>query len=322
MIVQYSAETLEQAAQIIQSGGLVAFPTETVYGLGADGTNAAAVAKIFEAKNRPSFDPLIVHIAELSWLFEIAETVPHKAQTLIDKFWPGPLTVVLPKKRIIPDIVTAGLSGVGIRMPANDISRQLIHASGTPIAAPSANKFSQISPTTADHVREQLDDSVNLIIDGGPCSVGVESTIVSFMEPDPLLLRPGGLPMEEIEEIIGPLRIPAPHDCESASPGRSLRHYAPLTRLLLVDNYSDIPSGLSVGLLSFGPVKNPGRFQKIEVLSEKSDLREAACNLFASMRRLDAAHLDLIVTSFVPDNGIGRAINDRLKRACTNRNRE
>jgi len=322
MIDQKTRCTIEFASKIIRSGGLVAFPTETVYGLGADATNPDAVAKIYEAKNRPSFDPLIVHIADLSQLQSIVLSIPPKAQLLIDKFWPGPLTLVLPKKPIIPDIVTAGLPGVGIRMPANEIARQLISASRTPIAAPSANKFSQISPTTAEHVREQLSENIDFIIDGGPCSVGVESTIVSFMQPDPLLLRPGGLPMEEIEELIGPLLIPGKLDCTNASPGRSLRHYAPLTRLLIVENLYDIPANLNVGLLSFGPVENQDNFQRIETLSKHGDLREAACNLFAAMRKLDAAKLDLIVTRLVPDVGIGKAINDRLKRACTNRNRE
>jgi len=311
---------LDKAAAAIREGGLVAFPTETVYGLGADALNPQAVAKIFDAKERPRFNPLIVHINSLSMLNSLVDAVPREAQQLIDSFWPGPLTLVLPKKDAVPDLVSAGLPSVGIRMPDNPIALELIDRAGKPIAAPSANKFGQISPTTVEHVREQLEGVVDVILDGGACMVGVESTIVSLAHKRPLLLRPGGLAPEVIEEVIGPLEIPDPASMQNASPGRSLRHYAPKTRLVLGNPTARLETGRKA-LLTCGPL--PGEitsaYDMVEILSETGNLTEAACKLFATLRKLDSRGLDLIVAIPAPNRGLGFAINDRLSRAAVSR---
>ncbi len=315
-----SDRLLDKAAKAIGEGNLVAFPTETVYGLGADALNPQAVAKIFDAKERPRFNPLIVHIDSAEMLSSLAETVPPEAHLLIDRFWPGPLTLVLPKKGTVPDLVSAGLASVGIRMPDNPIALELIRRAKKPIAAPSANKFGQISPTTAEHVREQLEEVVEVILDGGSCMVGVESTIVSLAHDRPLLLRPGGLAPEAIEEVIGKLEVPDMNSMKNVSPGRSLRHYAPGTRLILGDPTARLEAGRKA-LLTCRPqpeevTKN---YEVVEVLSETGDLGEAACKLFASLRKLDTEELDLIVAVPAPNRGLGFAINDRLQRAATER---
>ena len=222
-----------QAAKIIRHGGIVAFPTETVYGLGADAFNPLAVARIFEAKRRPYFDPLIVHVANPADVKKLVEEIPSNAKKLTERFWPGPLTVVLFKEENIPDIVTAGLPTVAIRMPNHPMALSLIIESKCPIAAPSANPFGYLSPTTAEHVREQLGDQVDLILDGGPCPVGVESTIVSFLEEEPRLLRPGGVSLEEIESIIGKVKISPIEEERPSAPGMLPKHYAPRTPIVL-----------------------------------------------------------------------------------------
>ncbi len=305
-----------KAAALIKSGGIVAFPTETVYGLGADCFNEKAVAGIFAVKERPSFDPLIVHIHDMNQLDILAENMPRAARILAETFWPGPLTIVVPKKASVPDIVTAGLPNVAVRMPNNRIALELIRHSGTPIAAPSANKFGRISPTCASHVREQLGSQVEIIIDGGPCSVGIESTIVSFVDKKPLLLRPGGVPVEEIEKTIGPIGKPEMNMYTHASPGRSLRHYSPRTPVFLGATPLILP-GLRKGLLTFTPEPEYviSGFLVVETLSARGDLNEAACNLFAALHRLDHKNLDVIIAKKFPDVGLGVAINDRLIRA-------
>ncbi len=212
-------QAVHHAAEIIKRGGIVAFPTETVYGLGADAFAPLAVARIFEVKKRPHFDPLIIHVASPDDLGRLVTDIPGPAQKLINRFWPGPLTVVLPKRDEVPDIVTAGLPTVAVRMPRHEMALQLIELSGSPIAAPSANPFGYVSPTTAEHVREQLDDQVDLILDGGPCPVGVESTILSFSEERPRLLRPGGVPLEEIESVIGKVEIAPVEKQSQSTPG-------------------------------------------------------------------------------------------------------
>ncbi len=312
------AETIRQAAEIIRGGGIVAFPTETVYGLGADAYNPLAVARIFEVKRRPYFDPLIVHIAFPADLIKLVKDIPSSAKKLTEKLWPGPLTVVLFKEEHIPDIVTAGLPTIAVRMPDHPMALSLIKESKGPIAAPSANPFGYLSPTMAEHVREQLGDRVDLILDGGPCPVGVESTIVSFSENKPRLLRPGGVSLEEIEAMIGKVEISPIKDRPSA-PGMLPRHYAPRTPIVLdwdekhLDTYKD----KKIGFLVFQEPENFLEFEHIEVLSKKGDFREAAANLFSAIRRLDALHLDLILAEAVPEAGLGRAIMDRLRRATS-----
>ena len=312
------AGTIRQAAEIIRQGGIVAFPTETVYGLGADAHNPLAVARVFEVKRRPFFDPLIVHIASPAHLKKLVKDIPSSARKLTEKLWPGPLTVVLFKEEHIPDIVTAGLPTVALRMPSHPMALSLIKESKCPIAAPSANPFGYLSPTTAEHVRGQLADQVDLILDGGPCPVGVESTIVSFSENKPRLLRPGGVSLEEIESIIGKVEISPIRD-RLVAPGMLPRHYAPRTPIVLDwdEKHLDSYKGKKIGFLAFREPENFLQFQHIEVLSKKGDFREAAANLFSAIRRLDALDLDLILAEAVPEAGLGRAIMDRLRRATS-----
>jgi len=244
--------------------------------------------------------------------------IPSSVEKLAEKLWPGPLTVVLLKEENIPDIVTAGLPSIAVRMPDHPMALSLIKESECPLAAPSANPFSYLSPTTAEHVREQLGDQVDLILDGGPCPVGVESTIVSFLENKPRLLRSGGTSLEEIESIIGKVEISPIKDRPSA-PGMFPRHYAPRTPIVLDWNEKnrDLYKNRNIGLLAFQEPKGNLKFYSVEVLSKEGDMREAAANLFSAIRRLDALNLDLIVAEPIPEIGLGRAIMDRLRRATS-----
>ena len=310
-------ELIQQAAEIIKRGGIVAFPTETVYGLGADAFNPLAVARIFEAKRRPYFDPLIVHVASHGDPAKLVIDIPSDAKKLMERFWPGPLTVVLLKREEVPDIVTAGLPSVAIRMPKHEMALSLIEQADCPIAAPSANPFGYLSPTTAEHVRDQLGDQIDFILNGGTCEVGVESTIISFSKGKPRLLRPGGVELEEIESIIGKVEVIPIEEGRPSAPGMLPRHYAPRTPIILNwnDKNLDIYKNKKIGLLAFREPRNNLKFSKVEVLSKKGDIREAAANLFAAIRRLDALNLDLIVAESIPEIGLGRAIMDRLRRA-------
>ncbi len=306
------ATTIDEAVAILRAGGVVAFPTETVYGLGADARRPEAVVQIFERKGRPRFDPLIVHVdrpeAARSW----ASEWPPAAERLAARFWPGPLTLVVPKVPKIDDLVTAGRPTVGLRVPAHPVALALLTAFAGPVAAPSANRFGRVSPTRADHVLDQLPDVP--VVDGGPSSVGLESTIIGFDERGPLLLRPGGLPLEVLETEVGPIAIPADAD-PSASPGRAAQHYA-TTIPLYLDGVDEPPTG-AVGHLAFQ--RADPRFPVAEVLSAKGDLTEAGARLFAALRRLDAAPIDAIWADRVPEEGLGRAIMDRLRRARAGR---
>jgi len=310
-----AAGRIERAAKLIREGGVVAFPTETVYGLGASAFDALAVARVFELKARPRFDPLIVHIAALTEVESLATSFPRAAQKLAEHFWPGPLTLVLPKRPIVPDIVTAGLPSVAIRQPDHPVALALLLAAGVPIAAPSANPFGRTSPTTAAHVAEHFGEQLDLILDGGPCRVGVESTIVSFVEPMPVLLRPGGVSLEEIELAIGPVAVQTSNGERPLAPGQLPSHYAPRTPLSLLNEGAARDGAGRVGLLSFRRPLDCIGLAAVEILSEQGDLREAAANLFAAIRRLDAQRLDLIIADPVPEAGLGRAIMDRLRRA-------
>lgn len=313
---------ISQAAELIRSGQLVALPTETVYGLGADATNPSAVARIFAAKQRPTFDPLIVHIASLSQLDSVVSTVPVLARKLVSQLWPGPLTVVLPKRDCIPDLVTAGLPGVGVRIPNHPIALELLRVAACPVAAPSANPFGGISPTTAQHVVDGLGDQVQCILDGGPCAVGVESTVISFMHGSPVILRPGGYTIEQIEAIIGPVERAvsdaSKDDHAQPAPGMLSRHYAPRTPLLTVSRGQEAVAtpGKRSGLLTWGNQRFQGHFEQIMNLSAQEDLQTCAANFFASMRSLDSSGLDVIIAHQFPDDGLGIALNDRLRRAA------
>lgn len=310
---------VSRAAGILKAGGLVAFATETVYGLGGNAFDLRAVARIFEVKDRPKFDPLIVHVADVAWLEKLAADIPSAARKLADRFWPGPLTLVLPKTDAVPDLVTAGLATVAIRIPDCQLALELLRATNLPIAAPSANPFGQLSPTSADHVARQLGDKIDYILDGGECSIGLESTVLALTGDTPQLLRPGGLPVEEIEASIGSVTIPGrtePTGSEAQpSPGMLSKHYAPQTPLVIDPTPSPPPPGTRVGLLASRPVADSSGFAAVEVLSQTGDLKEAAANFFGALRRLDALRLERIVAQPFPEQGLGRALNDRLNRA-------
>jgi L-threonylcarbamoyladenylate synthase len=315
------AESIRLAGRIIKTGGLVAFPTETVYGLGCDARNAEAAAKVFEAKQRPQFDPLIVHIADLKQLEMVIGALPDLGQRLIDAFWPGPLTLVLPKQPTIPDLITAGLSTVAVRMPNHPVAQTLIREADTPIAAPSANPFGYVSPTTAQHVADGLGNRVDLILDGGPCPVGVESTIVSLAGPQPELLRPGSITIEQLSAVIGALRRASSVNQTPLAPGQLSRHYATRTPLILLPSAETRPllkDDERAGLLIHSqPRDTDDRFAAVEVLSSTGDLREAARHLFAALRRLDSLGLDRIYAEPCQEEGLGGAIMDRLRRCAT-----
>jgi L-threonylcarbamoyladenylate synthase len=317
---------LRKAGAAIAASCLVVIPTETVYGLGADAFNPDAVARVFEAKARPSFDPLIVHIASLDAVGRVALTLPPLARRLAESLWPGPLTLVLPRRPEVPDIVTSGLDTVAIRFPSHPVARKVIEYAGTPVAAPSANPFGYISPTTAAHVALILGDKVDYIVDGGPCSVGVESTVLDLSGDGlPTLLRPGGMPLERIREIVGEVRMPSGKGGPASSPGMLKSHYAPRAKLFLYD-WMTLPASPETGrtgrsaAIAFDPSRarafeETERFEKICVLSDRGDMREAAFRLFALLHELDAEGFDRICAERVPEEGLGRAINDRLWRA-------
>lgn len=319
-ILEATPQAIRHAAAIIRNGGVGAFPTEMVYGLGADALNATAVAKIFAVKNRPRFDPLIVHIADFSELQKLCGAVDVRAFRLVQHFWPGPLTLVLPKSDIVPDIVTAGLATVAVRMPDHNVALELIRAAATPIAAPSANPFGYLSPTTAEHVQEQIRSKVELILDGGPCLVGVESTILDLTGEEPVLLRAGGLAVEAIEQVIGRVEIQTGNAARPLAPGQFPRHYSPQTPLIILeDKQNKFRENERIGLLAFKPPAKEQDFEVVEVLSLQGNLQEAAANLFTCLHRLDKAGLDVIFAEPVTEAGLGGAIMDRLRRASTRR---
>lgn len=304
---QHLAPTLTgiaTAARLLRDGALVAFPTETVYGLGADATNGRAVAAIFAAKNRPSFNPLIVHVPDLAAAEALVE-MPATARDIARAFWPGPLTLVLPvKPGALHDLVTAGLPTLAIRVPAHPLAQDLLRKTGRPIAAPSANPSGAISPTTAGHVNAGLGGKIAAILDGGPCDVGLESTILGF-DPEPTLLRPGGLPQEALEAALGqPLATNIPQTPNA--PGQLASHYAPDAKVRL--NVTET-NGTLLGFGAMDCTLN---------LSPGGDLTEAAANLFAYLHQLDA-QTDTIHVAPIPETGLGRAINDRLRRAAAPR---
>ena len=291
--------TVERAAALIRDGKLVAFPTETVYGLGANALDPKAVERIFRAKGRPRNTPLIVHVDSVEMAKGLAARWPAAADALVERYWPGPLTLVLPKRDCIPDIVTAGLPTVGLRMPAHPLALELIRAAGVPIAAPSANRFTELSPTQAGHVPEELADAV---LDGGPARVGIESTVLSLVE-EAVLLRPGVIPLPEIEALIGPVRAAeAPAEGAHASPGMHLRHYQPSTRVYLLRMDEAPPEGRGAWL-------RIGR-------EMPADPREYAAELYAALHRLDEQGLDWIAVERPPDTPEWAGVRDRLQRAA------
>lgn len=336
-LLPVSDESLAKGAALLRGGGLVAFPTETVYGLGGDAFNARALAKIFEAKGRPRFDPLIVHIAAIEALEKAADLsrlddmALERLRLLAENLWPGPLTLILPRQKAVPDIAASGLPTVAVRLPDHGAARKLIALSSGAVAAPSANPFGYLSPTRAEHVRDQLGAKVDLILDGGPARVGVESTVLDLCGSRPRILRPGGTPREAIEALIGPvLSGPAEAGATAAlSPGMLKSHYAPRTPLGLYSlaELIALPGpGDNAALLFFDghsrgawfanqKPAGAGKAPRIETLSENGDPVEAAARLFEILHKLDTGGFSRILTQSAPETGLGAAINDRLLRA-------
>lgn len=311
-IVPATQEAIRQAAKALARGGIVAFPTETVYGLGANALDATAVAKVFAAKERPRFNPLIVHVLGLAEAEAYAVFSP-TARKLAEAFWPGPLSLVVPKRPDcgIADLVTAGLDTIALRSPAHPVARSLLAESDLPIAAPSANRSGRISPTIAAHVEAELGDRPAMILDGGPCPLGLESTVVSVVGPTPTLLRSGALPRAAIETVLGHPLAAAESDARVASPGQLATHYAPSTKLRLG---ATTVRG-DEALLAFGRNVPEGALAAIN-LSPGGDLQEAAARLFGALRELDQAGASVIAVMPIPAHGLGEAINDRLQRAA------
>jgi L-threonylcarbamoyladenylate synthase len=320
-VLRADAEGMARAARALADGLLVAIPTETVYGLGANAFDANAVARVFEAKRRPTFDPLIVHLADLDRLEDVASLPNSLSRRLALAFWPGPLTLILPKKARVPGLVTSGLETVAVRIPAHPVARAVIRLSGVPVAAPSANPFGYLSPTRAEHVARMLGERVDFILDGGACEIGVESTVLDVTGELPLVLRPGGLSIAAIEEVAGPVATVDRVTLSPTGPGQLESHYAPRCPLRLVARgglAAARPGPRAVGLFfdegSRRAAAGAG-FGAERVLSPPGDLREAAAALFVILHEIDTGNYDEIWAERVPDGGLGAAVNDRLWKA-------
>ncbi|CAH0995325.1 Threonylcarbamoyl-AMP synthase [Emticicia aquatica] len=312
----FIGKDIEEAIRQLKLGEVIGLPTETVYGLAGNAYNSAAITKIFEVKNRPTFDPLIVHTSSFERVLEFVSEVPPKAKLLAEHFMPGPLTLLLPKKCIISDLVTSGLETVAVRIPNHPLANELLQQLDFPLAAPSANPFGYISPTSAQHVDNQLGDKINYILDGGECQVGIESSIIGFFEDEIVVYRKGGLSIEAIEGIVGKVRMEEHSSSNPKAPGMLQSHYAPRTKLLIED--PKMPTDhLNIGFLGFKDFHPEISKENQLLLSPNGDLQEAAKNLFAFMRILDTRNFDKIYTEFLPEIGLGRAINDRIKRATS-----
>ncbi len=306
---------LLRAKKILEQGGLVAIPTETVYGLAANALNGEAVARIFEAKKRPAFDPLIVHTFSLEQISTFVETIPDKIRILLEAFSPGPLTVLLTKRESVPDITTSGLPRVGVRIPDHPLTLELLSLLSFPLAAPSANPFGYISPTTAEHVQNQLGNDIDYILDGGPCRVGLESTIIGLEDNSLIVYRKGGLEIEEIERLAGSVRVKEHSSSNPEAPGMLKSHYAPRKNVFLLETTDILHLRETSGFLRFSERIAGIDEQRQFILSENQNLKEAAQHLFSGLRYLDSLPIDTIYIEMVPEAGLGLAINDRLRRA-------
>lgn len=308
---------IEHCQALLREGHLVAIPTETVYGLAANALDSEAVKRIFEMKGRPAFNPLIVHIHQMDQLPILAKDIPQKAYDLAEAFWPGSLTLILPKQDIVPEIISGGKPTVGVRMPRHPLTQALLKGLPFPLAAPSANPFTRVSPTAAQHVWDYFGDRIPAILDGGPCQVGLESTIVGFEGETPILYRKGGIPKEAIEAVVGELRVSTENETSPEAPGMLLKHYSPRTPLMVCDDIKEAlkqHSEKSIGVLSFFEEDFPSA-TKVIALSKNKVMEEAAMSLFGALHILDASGLDLILAERFPEKGLGSSINDRLFRA-------
>lgn len=311
-------DSTDKAKQLLQAGKLVSIPTETVYGLAGNALNQKAVLSIFKAKNRPAFDPLIVHTHHINEIAHFAQLPSKWINELADAFWPGPLTLLLPKKKIIPDLVTSGLDTVAVRIPNHPLTLSLLKQLDFPLAAPSANPFGYVSPTNAQHVQDQLNDQVDYILDGGACGVGLESTILSLIEASPKILRLGGLSLESIEAVIGKVAVASHSSSSPAAPGMLKSHYAPKKSIVKIDevNMKDFEDFSEIGAVVFQHTRKEIPNQNQIVLSPTGDVDAAAKEFFAAFRNLDERpEIKSIWVENAPNHGLGRAINDRIKRA-------
>ncbi|SNS04859.1 translation factor SUA5 [Belliella buryatensis] len=308
-----------KAKAILDAGELVGIPTETVYGLAGNALQADAVAKIFETKNRPSFDPLILHTSCLDKVYDFVKEIPEVLKDLAEAFWPGPLTLLLPRKPNVPDLVTSGLETVAVRIPSHPLTRSLLTSLNYPLAAPSANPFGYISPTQASHVNDQLGDKIKYILDGGFCEVGLESTIVGLEAGEVTVYRLGGLDLTLIEDIVGPVQVMSHSSSNPKAPGLLKSHYAP-SKPFIIGDINDLVERYHKEGLDFAVMTFKKDFYQVAernkiILSPQGDMKEAAKNLFAAMRILDSMDVSVILSELLPNEGLGKAINDRLKRA-------
>ncbi len=313
-----TGKDITKAALILTNGGIVAIPTETVYGLGGNALDEKTVAAIFSAKGRPAYNPLIVHIAGGGELNKYVTAVPAVAEKLIERFWPGPLTLLLPKKEIIPNLVTAGLLDVGMRVPNHPLTIELLQMLPFPLAAPSANPFGYISPTSPAHVEQQIGQKIPYILDGGICSQGVESTVVGFDKNTPVVYRLGAITIEELTKVAGPIFLYNKTTDAPPSPGMLPYHYSPLTPLYLTSNLHDMVQNFlpsETGVITFHSHIRGYPDNHIVILSSKASIREAARNLYSALHQLDALHLKRIIAERFPDYGLGKTLNDRLVKA-------
>lgn len=312
------SDNIESAVRILENNDVVAIPTETVYGLAGNIFSEKAIRKIFEVKKRPLFNPLIVHIDTTDKLDEIVSEIPVKAQKLAKAFWPGSLTLILKKKSNIPDLITAGKDTVAVRIPNHPLTLELLSKLPFPLAAPSANPFGSISPTSAEHVNEYFNDSIKQVLDGGSCHNGIESTIVGFEDGEPVIYRFGSISAEEIIEVIGEVKVHTKEEHAPQAPGMLERHYAPNTKTYLVSDVQEFiiaHKSKRIGVITFSKVVKHSSIKQLELLSSTGDLKEAAQNLYQTLHKLDKLDLDIIVAEQMPNKGLGISINDRLTRA-------
>ncbi|MFH1798428.1 MAG: L-threonylcarbamoyladenylate synthase [Candidatus Omnitrophota bacterium] len=321
-------ELIKRAVEALHNRALVAFPTETVYGLGANALDSKAVAGIFKAKDRPLDDPLIVHISEIKDLYKITAEVPPEAEKLINRFWPGPLTIILKKSELIPEIVTTGLDTVAVRMPSNTIAKKFISIAGVPIAAPSANLFGRPSPTTARHVIDDLNGRIDIVLDGGSTEIGIESTVVEFDRGKIIILRPGGISLEELQLISGEVMLVSDTEQTEKAPGKYPRHYSPKAEVVLMEDNSfqkervlskarEMSSqGRKVGIMVKQEHENEYKGFKVKVLGPENDARICAARLFSILREFDSEETEVIIVESIQEKGLGCAVMNRLRKAA------
>lgn len=312
------SKNINKAVDILNNEDVVAIPTETVYGLAGNIYSEKAIRKIFDVKQRPLFNPLIVHLHTIKQLEEIVSHVPPKAQMLANAFWPGSLTLVLKKKANIPDVITAGKDTVAVRIPNHPVTLELLKKLSFPLAAPSANPFNRISPTNALHVEYYFKNSIQMVLDGGECQNGLESTIIGFEKNEPILYRLGAIAIEDIENVVGKITVKNKEEKAPNAPGMLAKHYAPKTKTYLVDNLEEFlerHTNKAIGVIVLSENLNAENIKHIEILSRSGDLKEAASKLYSALHRLDGLNLNMIVAQRFPNFGLGKSINDRLERA-------